>query len=389
MTENSSCTRETATAANSYFEQEMFRVLNNWARHHDDRTLLRYDQPLEAYLAGDALRDLFLTSPQPIRKLLKHETIAGHLGRGLADVYFDPTTGDPLLAHSEQRIYNLIRRLDSEELHIPFRSVQPNKQTENGDISDISTYPPGCETLRYNSGNHFASRPAGINVFEENSSRCRGKSDAHLHVLFKRGYLEERLAEVKVITAALHKEGSRALEYFVIYSRHSAKEGHFGVSLVIMNPANADFPRRVLVCDTLLKELPHHPRWWNYFVTEYSNVFGDAVTELIEDLSHPLQKVNVLGDDPYRHDWDCPYYAASMADALADLVKNDPQLLLTASTAEIHRAMTAFMPDYYQDLEVKDREGIKSANRGKRWESGRRVIKSLALANNHLSADQD
>jgi hypothetical protein len=147
-----------------------------------------------------------------------------------------------------------------------------------------------------------------------------------------------------------------------------------------MDPANADFPQRVLICDTLLKELPHHPRWWNNFMTEYTNVFGEAIVELIEDLSHPLQKVNILGDDPYLHDWDCPYYAASMADALADMVLNQRQLLLNGSTAEIHKAMKTAMPDYYIDQQVKDRPGIRLANRVKRWESGRRVVVLLAEA---------
>ena len=144
------------------------------------------------------------------------------------------------------------------------------------------------------------------------------------------------------------------------------------------SPSNPHFPQRVLICDTLLKELPQHPRWWHYFIAEYSNVFGESVAELIEDISHPLQKVNSQGEEPYRHDWDCPYYVASMTDALAELVKNDPELLINGSAVAIHNAMKEGMPDYYYGQTIKDRPEIKQANLIKRWNSGREVIRDLA-----------
>ena len=376
--EQNTCTKEAAETANHGFELEMYRFLHSWVQDHADQALLRFDQPLQQYLTNDALRDFFLNTQHPIQQLLKNYSIAGHLGRSTGSVYFDPVNGDPLLAHTEQRIYNLARRMESVRMHVPFRSVHPNKQTEAGDTADVASYPFGSEEIRYNSGNHFASRPANINVFDENSKRCITKSANNLHVLFKRGFLEERLQEVKELMATLHDTNEVQLRFFVIYSRHSLIEGHFGTSLVIMDPVNPDFPKRVMVCDTLLKELPQHPRWWNHFITEYSNVFGDAIAEIVEDLSHPLQKVNIKGDDPFRHDWDCPYYAASMADALADLIKDDPNLLLNGSTHDIHHAMKSFMPDYYhQDAEIKDRLGIQQANRLKRWNSGGELIKDL------------
>jgi len=378
--EESTCTKEIAEAANCGFEQEVDLFLRDWVQDHEDKTLLQFDQTLEKYLVNDALRDFFLTTEHPIKKLLKNPFIASHLGRQAEEVYFDPISSDPLLSVTEQRIYNLARRLDSERMDVPFRSVHPNKQTEAGDSADIKTYPIDSDEIRYNSGNHFASRPANGNVFDENSKRCIAKSEGNLHVLFKRGFLEDRLKDIKELTAAIHETGETQQQFFVIYSRHSLKEGHFGASLVIMNPSNAEFPKRVLVCDTLLKELPQHPRWWNHFIAEYSHVFGDAVVEIVEDLSHPLQKVNIKGDDPYRHDWNCPYYAASMADALADLVKNNPLLMLNGSVQEIHHAMKAIMPDYYLDNKViKDRIGIQQANRLKRWKSGRELINDLVI----------
>jgi hypothetical protein len=242
----------------------------------------------------------------------------------------------------------------------------------------VSAYPAGCKEIYYNSGNYFASRPANCNVFNENSRRCIAKSGGNLHVLFKHGFLEDRLREVKELTIVMHEAGETGPQFFVIYSRHSVTEGHYGVSLVIMEPASPDFPKRVMVCDTLLKELPHHPRWWNHFITEYTHVFGEAISEIVEDLSHPLQKVNIKGDAPYRHDWDCPYYAASMADALAGIVKNDPDLALTGSPDDIHQAMKDGMRDYYQPGgEIKDRPGIQRTNRLKRWKSGREVLSHL------------
>jgi hypothetical protein len=374
------CTQEIAEAANRFFEHEIYRFLYLWARDHRENTLLQFDQPLEVYLTNDALRDFFLTTPHPVQQLLSNRFIARHLGRRARGVYFDPVTGDPLLSNTEQRIYNLARRMDSERMHVPFRSVHPNKQTEAGDNADISTYPPDCELIRYNSGNHFTSRPANGNVFDENSRRCTAKTADHLHVLFKRGFLEDRLQDVKAATLALHATGEARPQFFVIYSRHSLKEGHFGASLVIMDPANPDFPSRVLVCDTLLKDLPQHPRWWYHFVAEFAQVFGDAITEIIEDLSHPLQKINIKGDDPYRHDWDCPYYVASMTEALANLVKNNPELLLNGTVHDIHNAMKTEMTDYYQpDGEIKDRPGIQLANRLKRWNSGRELIKEFVI----------
>ena len=381
------CTKEIAEAANRHFEREVYNFLCTWVHDHEDETLLRFDQPLEQYLEKDALRDFFLNTEHSMQKLLKNRSIACHLGRRVGAVYFDPISSDPLLALTEQRIYNLSRRMDSERMQVPFRSVHPNKQTDGGDTADISTYPVDSEEIRYNSGNHFISRPANGNVFDENSKHCTAKSEGNLHVLFKRGFLEDRLHDVKVLTAAMHEAGETQPQFFVIYSRHSPQEGHFGTSLVIMDPANSEFPRRVLVCDTLLKELPQHPRWWNHFIAEFSHVFGDAVTEIVEDLSHPLQKVNIKGDAPFRHDWDCPYYAASMADALSDLVKNNTALTLNGSAADIHNAMKDLMQDYYQpDREIKDRTGIQKTNLLKRWKSGREVIKELVLENSRKSS---
>ncbi|SEP37743.1 hypothetical protein SAMN05428947_11326 [Mucilaginibacter sp. OK283] len=372
------CIKEIAEAANRSFEVEVHNFLRAWVHNHEDKTLLQFDQPLDDYLANDALRDLFLNTRHPIQQLLTNRSIACHLGRRARAVYFDPISGDPLLAPTEQRIYNLARRMDSERMHVPFRSVHPNKQTEAGDTADIGTYPEGSEEIRYNSGNHFSSRPANGNVFDEHSRHCMAKSAGNLHVLFERGFLEDRLHDVKELTAQMHEAGETQPQFFVIYSRHSLEEGHFGTSLVIMDPANPDFPHRVMVCDTLLKDLPHHPRWWNHFIAEYSHVFGDAIAEIVEDLSHPLQKVNIKGDNPYRHDWDCPYYATSMADALADLVKTKPEFLLNGNAADIHDAMKAIMQDYYQpDNEIKTRLDIQQTNRLKRWKSGRELIKEL------------
>ncbi len=104
----------------------------------------------------------------------------------------------------------------------------------------------------------------------------------------------------------------------------------------------------------------------------------------MEDLSHPLQKVNVKGDDPYRHDWDCPYYVASMTDALAGLVKSNFELVLNGSTAELHDAMKGLMPDYYHENHfIKERLEIKFINRLKRWQSGREMINTLFIVNTH------
>jgi hypothetical protein len=373
-------TKEIAEATNRCFELEVYNFLRTWVENHDGKTLLQFDQTLEEYLANDALRDFFITTQNPVQQLLKNRFITCHLGRRAGGVYFDPESGEPLLAPTEQRIYNLARRMESDRLHVPFRSVQPNKQTDAGDTAAVSTYPVDSEELRYNSGNYFTSRPANDNVFDENSKRCVAKSEGNLHVLFKHGFLEDRLQDVIGLTAEMHEAGETEPQFFVIYSRHSPTEGHFGTSLVVMDPAKPSFPVRVMVCDTLLKELPQHPRWWPHFIAEYTHVFGDAITEIIEDLSHPLQKVNIKGDNPYRHDWDCPYYASSMADALADLVKGNPELILTASIHEIHHAMKAGMPDYYhKDYVIKDRYTIQQTNRLKRWKSGRELIKDLAV----------
>ncbi len=372
--------REAAESANSVFDFNVLRFLQEWVKGHGEFLLLRFDQGLESYLMGDALREFFLTTSHPLQELLKDDLIAMHLGREISLVYFDPFSGDPLFSEIEQRIYNLARRMDSERMHVPFRSVHPLKQTSLGDVADISTYPTDSEELRYNSGNHFSSRPSNMNVFDQNSRNCEERSFENLHVMFKRGFLEDRLTDAKILTAELSDAGVTELQFFVICSRHSLQEGHFGTSLLVMDPTHPDFPLRVMVCDTLLKELPHHPRWWNHFVSEYSNVFGEGIVEIIEDLSHPLQKVNIKGDDPFRHDWDCPFYTASMANALTDLVLLDPLLLLNGATEEVHGAMKGVMDDYYlPDFLLKDRFGIRMANRLKRWVSGKMLIEELVF----------
>lgn len=63
----------------------------------------------------------------------------------------------------------------------------------------------------------------------------------------------------------------------------------------------------------------YHPRWWNHFTKKFSNVFGNSVAELVKDLSHPVTKVNNKDDAPYCHNWDHPYYVASMADVLVPM----------------------------------------------------------------------
>jgi hypothetical protein len=372
-------TKEVAQMTNFLFEQEIYQFLHVWIQNHPDKTLLRFDQTLEEYLANDALRDFFLTTQHPVQKLLENKFIACHLARGADEVYFDPN-GNPLLTITEQRIYNLARRMDSERMHVPFRSIHPNKQTDAGDAAEVDTYPVESEEVRYNSGNYFISRPANGNVFDENTNRCTSKSEGNLHVSFKRGFLEDRLRDLKELTAIMHKEGETQPQFFVIYSRHSVIESHFGTSLVIMDPINPDFPKRIMVCDTLLKELPQHPRWWNHFIAEFSHVFGDAIAEIVEDLSHPLQKVNIKGDAPYRHDWNCPYYAASMANALAELVKDKSEFILNGSLHDIHNAMKYKMQDYYQlDLSLKERSEIQNTNQLKRWKSGSFLIEDLAI----------
>jgi len=385
--EQTTCTKVIAEAANRCFEREVYSFLYDWVQDHEENTLLQFDQPLDTYLANDALRDFFLNTHHPFKKLLGNHYIAGHLGRCAHEVYFDPISGEPLFAPTEQRIYNLARRMDSERMHVPFRSIHPNKQTEAGDMADIATYPLCSEDVRYNNGNYFASRSSNDNVFDEQSKRCLAKSQGNLHVLFKRGFLEDRLRDVKDLTMAMHELGEIELQFFVIYSRHSIKEGHFGTSLVIMDPAKPDYPARVLVCDTLLKQLPQHPRWWHHFISEYSNVFGDGIVEIVEDLSHPLQKVNIKGDNPYRHDWNCPYYAASMAEALADLGNSNPELLLNGSLNDIYEAMKDVMPDYYHTgREIKDRLAIQQVNQLKRWRSGGEMIHELVMENSRESS---
>lgn len=114
------------------------------------------------------------------------------------------------------------------------------------------------------------------------------------------------------------------------------------------------------------------------FLEEYASVFGAAVKDLIEDISHPLQKVNVSGDDPFRHDWDCPYYAAAMTLALIRIVRARPELPLSGTTEAIHRAMKKELGEYYlPDGTIKDRAGIRLANRLKRWNSGRLLIRMI------------
>lgn len=154
-----------------------------------------------------------------------------------------------------------------------------------------------------------------------------------------------------------------------------------------MQAGNPDFPYRVLLCDTLLKDLPQHPRWWNHFVEEYTQVFGVAVTELLEDISHPLQKVNIKNDEPYRHDWDCPYYATSLTIALARLVKIDPELILHGSLSSIYEAMKDGMPEYYNfEGQLKERNDIMKANLLKRWNSGQALVKELATETRRQSS---
>jgi hypothetical protein len=110
--EHRTCSKEFAEATNDFFERIMFKFLRSWVQDHEDKTLLKFDQLLGEYLVNDALRDFFLNTRHPLQELLKNNLIACHLGRRAESVYFDQVTGDPLFAPTEQRIYNLARRMD-------------------------------------------------------------------------------------------------------------------------------------------------------------------------------------------------------------------------------------------------------------------------------------
>jgi len=79
--------KELAKRANGIFDDEVLRFLRRWAISDD-----------EAYLSTDALLDFFLLAQNPLHTLLQQDAIGSHLGRHFEEVYFDSTTGDPLLS---------------------------------------------------------------------------------------------------------------------------------------------------------------------------------------------------------------------------------------------------------------------------------------------------
>ena len=80
-------TKQLAEMANDIFDDEVLTYLRRWAISDD-----------EVYLSTDALRDYFLLAQNPLHTLLQQDAIGSHLGRHFEEVYFDSTTGDPLLS---------------------------------------------------------------------------------------------------------------------------------------------------------------------------------------------------------------------------------------------------------------------------------------------------
>ena len=120
--------------------------------------------------------------------------------------------------------------------------------------------------------------------------------------------------------------------------------GHYG-------PISSLLSLRALVCDTLLRITATSALVASFYCL---NIQMYLVMRSGNDRGSfaPLQKVNIKGDDPYRHDWDCPYYVASMTNALADLVILTPELMVNGCLEEIQNAMTSLMPEYYQANQI-------------------------------------
>lgn len=389
-------TKERADWANNAFDHAVKQFLREWIDHRtgpDKHPDTEADSNAEAFVENGALRSFFKHSDDALERLLRHDTIAGHLLRPLSEVHFENDAYEPMLAQFEKRIYNLAAHREHRE--VPFRYSPPSRQCAHGDTVGMIDELTG--QLKEDIGTYFGTRRSDETALTILANQLRSEvllsARLPVHVVAE-GYMEDSLRIVLTVTKQCRNEGDNRPHCFVIQRRHAADDRHLGAALLLMDPQQPELPRRIIFCDTLNPS--GQPPWWNKFKQKVDTVFPQPdshapASDRLEDGGVNLQRLH--DGVPVRHqDIDCAFYTASMVRALIQLAQSSPGLILTGAIADIVSGMTARMPDYFEGAnQPRNPALVREENIAHRWNTGREALQNLIGAKviNLLLAEPD
>ncbi|MGF7217430.1 hypothetical protein GGR92_003604 [Spirosoma lacussanchae] len=370
-----------AEEANLAFDLAVRTFLRNWI---DQGTISGFhaDTDADAFIEQGALRSFFQHHDDALEQLLRNDAIARHLLRSVHEVHFQTDAYEPLLAQFERRIYNVAAHREHRE--VPFRYSPPSRQSDYGDTVDTSHLP--ADQVREDIGMYFGTRRSDTTALTILGDQLRREALAPaslpIHVVTE-GYMDESLRAVRVAAEQAGLDDDDRLHIFIIQRRHAADDRHLGAALLVMNPQQPDRPCRLVFCDTLNPS--GTPPWWDKFKQKVDVVFpvpaGEApVSTRLEDGSVNLQRLH--DGVPVRHqDIDCAFYTASIGRALIQLAQIEPTLILSGSIEAVREAMTARMPEYFdQPGQPKAPVAVREENIARRWNTGREALCRLLPA---------
>jgi hypothetical protein len=371
--------KEQAIKANIAFDESLKKYLRHWIEQGtglSNGLSLACENDIDEFIEYGALRSFFKHHDNALERLLQQDDIASHLLRSSTDVYFEPDAYEPLLARFEKRIYNLAAQ--REHLEVPFRYSPVSRQSAYGDSVGLNDMPAGA--VREDIGLYFGTRRSDTTALSLLARQLRREAlfstGLPIHVVAE-GYMEDSLRVVKQATERLREEGDQMLHCFVIQRRHAFDDRHLGAALLLMNPEQPDLPQRVIFCDTLKPN--GKPPWWNKFKRYVDTVFpqptgSPPASDRLEDGGLNLQRLH--DGVPVRHqDIDCAFYTVSMVNALIQIAKLSPELLVSSSMQEVVSHMTARMPEYFEEANLpKAPEVVREVNVVRRWQTGQEAL---------------
>ena len=374
--------KKQAIKANLAFDESVKQYLRHWIEQGtvaSSGLSLACENDIDEFIEYGALRCFFKHHDNALERLLQQDDIANHLLRSSTDVYFEPDAYEPLLARFERRIYNLAAQ--REHLEVPFRYSPISRQSDYGDSVGLVDMPAGA--VREDIGLYFGTRRSDTTALNLLARQLRREAlfstGLPIHVVTE-GYMEDSLRIVKQTTEQLREEGDQRLHCFVVQRRHAFDDRHLGAALLLMNPGQPDLPQRVIFCDTLKPN--GKPPWWNKFKRYVDTVFpqpadNPPASDRLEDGGLNLQRLH--DGVPVRHqDIDCAFYTVSMVNALIQIAKLSPELLVSSSIQEVVSQMTARIPEYFERADTpKAPEMVREVNVLRRWQTGQEALADI------------
>jgi hypothetical protein len=374
--------KEQAEQDNLAFDESVKGFLRQWIEQGTETQTdhsLADESDVNEFIETGALRSFFKHHDDALERLLGQDEIARHLLRPSSQVFFEVDAYEPLLSRFERRIYNLAAHREHRE--VPFRYSPMSRQGDYGDSVNLADLPP--HEFREDIGCYFGTRRSDTTTLNLLARQLRREAVFStilpIHVVTE-GYMEDSLRVIRTTTEQLQQEGEHGLHCFVVQRRHAADDRHLGAALLLMDAQHPELPQRVIFCDTLNPS--GIPPWWHKFKRYVDTVFPQPegcapASDRLEDGGVNLQRLH--DGVPVRHqDIDCAFYSVTMAQALIQLAKQSPELIISGSIQEVVSQMTERMPEYFvQANVVRAPEVVREVNVVRRWQAGQEALTDL------------